>query len=361
VETRLVRTNLPPRTIMRGPGTMQAVLLVEHIVDRIAAHLDADPVLVRERNLLTKPRAEGARPRGCPLCTPPAPPHTSVRTRAARRARVARAAAGMCVEELWLVAACPGVQAPACAAGVAGLLRRRLLVRVGASGALSTGSLQRCMWRSAPRSARVTLPCPCAAVVRRPCAGTPAFPLATNENTMHHAYHEHPKPAHEAANGGAHGAANGTANGAANGAANGVAGEFPTPSGAKHDVSEEVVPTALQSEIPLDQFTVPRLWYELKVRGPPDRALSCPVHRRLCADLAQRALMCAMSCELGVRPRASRAERPGRRSAAARCLWPARADAARARAARTPASTRRAWRRWRRSTATTSGASAASP
>jgi len=114
---------------------------------------------------------------------------------------------------------------------------------------------------------------------------------------MHHAYHEHPKPDHETANGGAHGAANGTANGAANGAANGVAGEFPTPSGAKHGVSEEVVPTALQSEIPLDQFTVPRLWYELKVRARPARA-PAP-----CAQppAARRALMCAVSHELGAR------------------------------------------------------------
>lgn len=62
VESRLVRCNLPPRTIMRGPGTMQAVLLIEHVVDRVAAYLGVDPCLVRERNLLKHPKLEGARP-----------------------------------------------------------------------------------------------------------------------------------------------------------------------------------------------------------------------------------------------------------------------------------------------------------
>ena len=65
VESRLVRCNLPPRTIMRGPGTMQAVLLIEHVVDRVAAYLGFDPCLVRERNLLKHPKLEGAEPHGC--------------------------------------------------------------------------------------------------------------------------------------------------------------------------------------------------------------------------------------------------------------------------------------------------------
>ena len=58
-EARLARCNLPPRTIMRGPGTMQAVLLIEHVMDRVAAHLGLDPVLVRERNLLQHPKSDG--------------------------------------------------------------------------------------------------------------------------------------------------------------------------------------------------------------------------------------------------------------------------------------------------------------
>jgi hypothetical protein len=153
-----VRTNLPPRTIMRGPGTMQAVLLVEHIVDRIAAHLGADPVLVRERNLLTKPRAEGARPRGCPLRTPPAPPQTLVRARAARRTRAARAMAVRCAEELWLVAARPGVRAPACAVGVCAAAAQT----VGARG---------CIGRALDRLT-VTLP-----VARRPALCTCNAPM----------------------------------------------------------------------------------------------------------------------------------------------------------------------------------------
>lgn len=84
------------------------------------------------------------------------------------------------------------------------------------------------------------------------------------ENLKHHhaaAAGGSPGPANGPVNGPATGTANGAAHASANGAANGVA------NGGSHGVSEEVVPTALRATIPLDQFTVPRLWYELKVRG----------------------------------------------------------------------------------------------
>lgn len=113
------------------------------------------------------------------------------------------------------------------------------------------------------------------AVARRPCAGSPAFPavpLGANENSAFEALdrlkHRHAAAgdsnhgaATSASSGSANGPANGAANGSANAAANGVA------NGGGHGVSDEVVPTALRSNIPVDQFTVPRLWYELKVRS----------------------------------------------------------------------------------------------
>eukprot|EP00884_Botryococcus_braunii_P010388 jgi/Botrbrau1/19350/Bobra.0073s0075.1 len=52
-EAKLAKTNLPPRTIMRGPGTMQAVFFIENVIEAVAAKLGLDPVLVRERNLYT--------------------------------------------------------------------------------------------------------------------------------------------------------------------------------------------------------------------------------------------------------------------------------------------------------------------
>ena len=53
VSVRLVRTNLPPRTIMRAPGTLQATIVAESVVETVATALGADPVAVREANLLT--------------------------------------------------------------------------------------------------------------------------------------------------------------------------------------------------------------------------------------------------------------------------------------------------------------------
>ena len=53
VTTRLARTNLPPRTIMRAPGTLQAVVVAEHVIASVAAALGLDPTAVRETNLLS--------------------------------------------------------------------------------------------------------------------------------------------------------------------------------------------------------------------------------------------------------------------------------------------------------------------
>ena len=98
------------------------------------------------------------------------------------------------------------------------------------------------------------------AVTRRPCAGEPAFPsgdnLGANENGSAHAEAQQGSSQPQAP-------ANGAANGVEHTTAADIAASYPVGKG----VSDTVVLTALHNEIPLDQFTVPRLWYELKVRA----------------------------------------------------------------------------------------------
>lgn len=60
LSAKLARTNLPPRTIMRAPGTLQATLLIEHVMDAVAAATGRDPVEVRELNLLRAKEDEGS-------------------------------------------------------------------------------------------------------------------------------------------------------------------------------------------------------------------------------------------------------------------------------------------------------------
>lgn len=97
------------------------------------------------------------------------------------------------------------------------------------------------------------------AVTRRPCAGEPAFPsgdnLGANENGSAHTEAQEGSSQPQAP-------ANGAANGVEHTTAADIAASYPVGKG----VSDKVVLTALHNEIPLDQFTVPRLWYELKVR-----------------------------------------------------------------------------------------------
>ncbi|KAK9835884.1 hypothetical protein WJX74_010187 [Apatococcus lobatus] len=53
VDIKLCRCNIAPKTIVRGPGFLNAALVAEHILEHVAQHLDLDPVVVRERNFLT--------------------------------------------------------------------------------------------------------------------------------------------------------------------------------------------------------------------------------------------------------------------------------------------------------------------
>jgi carbon-monoxide dehydrogenase large subunit len=52
VELLACYTNMVPTSSVRGAGRPQAVFAMERMMDRIAEHLDLDPALVRERNLI---------------------------------------------------------------------------------------------------------------------------------------------------------------------------------------------------------------------------------------------------------------------------------------------------------------------
>ena len=52
LDLKMVRSNLPPRTIMRGPGFLNAVLIIERVMEHVAQALGLDSCLVRERNFL---------------------------------------------------------------------------------------------------------------------------------------------------------------------------------------------------------------------------------------------------------------------------------------------------------------------
>ena len=57
LDLKVVRTNLPPRTIMRGPGFMDAAMLIEQVLEHVAGTLGADPAAVRQLNFLQAPNA----------------------------------------------------------------------------------------------------------------------------------------------------------------------------------------------------------------------------------------------------------------------------------------------------------------
>ena len=52
LDLKMVRSNLPPRTIMRGPGFLTSVMVIERVMEHVAQTLGLEPTLVRERNFL---------------------------------------------------------------------------------------------------------------------------------------------------------------------------------------------------------------------------------------------------------------------------------------------------------------------
>ena len=54
-DIKLYRTNRPPHSAVRAPGKFQSPLIMEHIIEHVAARLDMDPVRVREINFMEAP------------------------------------------------------------------------------------------------------------------------------------------------------------------------------------------------------------------------------------------------------------------------------------------------------------------
>lgn len=54
-DIKLYRTNRPPHSAVRAPGKFQAPLIMEHIIEHVAARLNTDPVIVRETNFIKAP------------------------------------------------------------------------------------------------------------------------------------------------------------------------------------------------------------------------------------------------------------------------------------------------------------------
>ena len=55
LDLRVVRTNLPPRTIMRGPGFLNAVMVIEQVLEHVSDYLGADRAATRQLNFLKAP------------------------------------------------------------------------------------------------------------------------------------------------------------------------------------------------------------------------------------------------------------------------------------------------------------------
>ena len=55
LDLKVVRTNLPPRTIMRGPGFMDAAMVIEQVLEHVVNYLGSDPAETRRLNFLKAP------------------------------------------------------------------------------------------------------------------------------------------------------------------------------------------------------------------------------------------------------------------------------------------------------------------
>lgn len=51
IEGRVCYTNLTPNTAFRGFGATQGMMTMEHVMDRVATHLELPPETVREINM----------------------------------------------------------------------------------------------------------------------------------------------------------------------------------------------------------------------------------------------------------------------------------------------------------------------
>ena len=55
-DIKLCKTNRPPHCAVRAPGKFESPIIMEHIVEHVAARLGIDPVQVREVNFLKAPK-----------------------------------------------------------------------------------------------------------------------------------------------------------------------------------------------------------------------------------------------------------------------------------------------------------------
>ncbi|PNH05754.1 Indole-3-acetaldehyde oxidase [Tetrabaena socialis] len=56
VEVGMARCNLPPRTAVRGPGEIQGIMIIEQILEHVAAQLGVEPEELRAANFTADPR-----------------------------------------------------------------------------------------------------------------------------------------------------------------------------------------------------------------------------------------------------------------------------------------------------------------
>ena len=54
-DIKLCKTNRPPHSAVRAPGKFESPIIMEHVIEHVAARLDMDPVAVREINFLKAP------------------------------------------------------------------------------------------------------------------------------------------------------------------------------------------------------------------------------------------------------------------------------------------------------------------
>ncbi|CAI5493676.1 unnamed protein product, partial [Closterium sp. Naga37s-1] len=73
IDFKIAKTNLPTRVTVRAPGEVQGVLVAETVMDHVAATLNLDPVLVRERNHITTDSLRAFFPRDVLPAAPASP------------------------------------------------------------------------------------------------------------------------------------------------------------------------------------------------------------------------------------------------------------------------------------------------
>ncbi|KAF6244142.1 hypothetical protein COO60DRAFT_1657546 [Scenedesmus sp. NREL 46B-D3] len=56
VGVRVARCNLAPRTTMRGPGKVSAIIMLEHVMQQLAAAVGSDPASFRQRHMIQLPQ-----------------------------------------------------------------------------------------------------------------------------------------------------------------------------------------------------------------------------------------------------------------------------------------------------------------